>query len=826
MQVSAPLGMTTLSTHDTKRGEDTRARLGVLSELPARVVARSSTRYAPPRPPLPQRAARRAHRVPALADAGGHVDGRRPDRRGPARGVPDQGDPRGQDPHHVDGPRRAVRGRGARRRATGAGRPDDRRAVLRRGSCGRRAAVRAATLGTKLVQLTLPGIPDVYQGTEVPNPVLVDPDNRRPVDARAAGRPPRPARRRRRPARPRRREAAGHLARAAAAAGRCRRRSSDRQPGSCRWRTRRGTRSPTPGRSPATRASRSSPPGWLPRSTGSAAGPTTRSRCPTATGTTCSPDRPATGRGRRRRTAAGPAARRPARPRRRAEAMLPRVWAPTAARVDVGRRRRVRDADDRGRRLVGRRRRPPARHRLRLLGSTAARRDPTRAARGSRTACTAPSRVFDTATFAWSDAGWAGVDVRGRVYVRAARRHVHARGHPDLRDRAPRPAGRARRRPGRAHAGRPVRAACTAGATTASRLYAVHEPYGGPAALQAFVDAAHAPRPRRLPGRRLQPPRPVRQLPRRVRPVLHRRAPDAVGCRDQPRRTGVRRGPPLGRATARCAGSATSTSTPCAWTPCTRSSTSPHRHVLAQLSDEVAALAAALGRPLSLVAESDLNDPVSVTPTRRRRLGHDRAVGRRRPPRHPRPASPASGTGYYADFGSPEVLRKALTGVFVHDGEMSTFRGRGWGRPVPPGDRRPPRSSSPRPDPRPGRQPRARRPARPPRLDPGRLAVEAALVLLAPFTPDALHGRGVGHAARRGSSSPTTPSPTWPPPCATAARREFGGARLGRALRRRRRGARPAGPRHRSTRQHPRPRPSSTTRRIPSTRACSTGTGP
>ena len=34
MQVSSPLGMTTLSTHDTKRGEDTRARLGVLSELP------------------------------------------------------------------------------------------------------------------------------------------------------------------------------------------------------------------------------------------------------------------------------------------------------------------------------------------------------------------------------------------------------------------------------------------------------------------------------------------------------------------------------------------------------------------------------------------------------------------------------------------------------------------------------------------------------------------------------------------------------------------------------------------------------------------------
>jgi (1->4)-alpha-D-glucan 1-alpha-D-glucosylmutase len=37
-------------------------------------------------------------------------------------------------------------------------------------------------LGQKLVQLTMPGIPDVYQGTEVWEDSLVDPDNRRPVD--------------------------------------------------------------------------------------------------------------------------------------------------------------------------------------------------------------------------------------------------------------------------------------------------------------------------------------------------------------------------------------------------------------------------------------------------------------------------------------------------------------------------------------------------------------------------------------------------------------------------------------------------------------------
>ena len=38
------------------------------------------------------------------------------------------------------------------------------------------------SLGRKLVQLTMPGVPDVYQGTEMLDDSLVDPDNRRPVD--------------------------------------------------------------------------------------------------------------------------------------------------------------------------------------------------------------------------------------------------------------------------------------------------------------------------------------------------------------------------------------------------------------------------------------------------------------------------------------------------------------------------------------------------------------------------------------------------------------------------------------------------------------------
>ncbi len=41
---------------------------------------------------------------------------------------------------------------------------------------------RANVLGQKLLQLMAPGVPDIYQGAEVVDLTLVDPDNRRPVD--------------------------------------------------------------------------------------------------------------------------------------------------------------------------------------------------------------------------------------------------------------------------------------------------------------------------------------------------------------------------------------------------------------------------------------------------------------------------------------------------------------------------------------------------------------------------------------------------------------------------------------------------------------------
>ena len=46
-------------------------------------------------------------------------------------------------------------------------------------------AIRAGILGQRLIQLTMPGVPDTYQGCEIVNLSLVDPDNRRPVNYEA-----------------------------------------------------------------------------------------------------------------------------------------------------------------------------------------------------------------------------------------------------------------------------------------------------------------------------------------------------------------------------------------------------------------------------------------------------------------------------------------------------------------------------------------------------------------------------------------------------------------------------------------------------------------
>ncbi|MCW2598477.1 MAG: treZ [Frankiales bacterium] len=105
-------------------------------------------------------------------------------------------------------------------------------------------------------------------------------------------------------------------------------------------------------------------------------------------------------------------------------------------------------------------------------------------------------------------------------------------------------------------------------------------------------------------------------------------------------------------------------------------------HLLEELAVEVQGLAAQLGKPLWLVAESDLNDPRVIEPREAGGLGLD---GQWCDDVHHALHALLTGetSGYYADFGSFEVLAKALTGAFVHDGTWSSFRGRTHGRPVP-----------------------------------------------------------------------------------------------------------------------------------------------
>jgi len=104
-------------------------------------------------------------------------------------------------------------------------------------------------------------------------------------------------------------------------------------------------------------------------------------------------------------------------------------------------------------------------------------------------------------------------------------------------------------------------------------------------------------------------------------------------------------------------------------------------HLLEQLAVAVEGLSAHLGRPLSLIAESDLNDPKLITPREAGGYGltaqwdddvhhalHTLLTGERQ--------------GYYGDFGSLETLETVLEGAFLHAGTWSSFRGRRHGRPV------------------------------------------------------------------------------------------------------------------------------------------------
>ena len=96
-------------------------------------------------------------------------------------------------------------------------------------------------------------------------------------------------------------------------------------------------------------------------------------------------------------------------------------------------------------------------------------------------------------------------------------------------------------------------------------------------------------------------------------------------------------------------------------------------HLLEEMAVEVARLSAHRGVPLSLIAESDLNDPVMVTPREAGGYGLDaqwsddfhHAV---------HVALTGETDGYYADFAPLSALAKVCEKGFFHDGTWSSFR--------------------------------------------------------------------------------------------------------------------------------------------------------
>jgi (1->4)-alpha-D-glucan 1-alpha-D-glucosylmutase len=170
-----PDAMNALSTHDTKRSEDVRARIAVLAEVPSFWAA--SMKLFLRQAPLPDpgfanllwqaavgawpiaRERLHAYAEKAMREAGDRTSWTDPD-TDYEKAVHTAVDAAYDD------------------EAVGRAIAEVLRVVEEPG--------RSNSLSAKLLSLTLPGVPDVYQGSELGDLSLVDPDNRRPVDFDAA----------------------------------------------------------------------------------------------------------------------------------------------------------------------------------------------------------------------------------------------------------------------------------------------------------------------------------------------------------------------------------------------------------------------------------------------------------------------------------------------------------------------------------------------------------------------------------------------------------------------------------------------------------------
>ncbi|HEY1157805.1 MAG TPA: malto-oligosyltrehalose synthase, partial [Arthrobacter sp.] len=170
-QQELPLSMTTLSTHDTKRSEDARARISVIAELPdewAETLA--ELRQLAPIPDGPYENLLWQAIVGAWPASRERLQGYAEKAAREAGNSTKWTDPNEDFESKV-------------KAAVDAVFDDATVARVVTDFVARIDAFSAAnSVSAKLVQLTMPGVPDVYQGSEFWERSLTDPDNRRPVD--------------------------------------------------------------------------------------------------------------------------------------------------------------------------------------------------------------------------------------------------------------------------------------------------------------------------------------------------------------------------------------------------------------------------------------------------------------------------------------------------------------------------------------------------------------------------------------------------------------------------------------------------------------------
>ncbi|GAA5155527.1 malto-oligosyltrehalose synthase [Nocardioides marinquilinus] len=174
-QAERPHAMTTLSTHDTKRGEDVRARITALAEQPQ--LWTEAFERLQDAAPVPSRAFA-ALLWQAVVGAWDDDD---PDLRDRLHAYAEKAMREAGDHTTWTSPDEAFEA--TVHAAVDAAFDDEAVAAVVAGLVGAVAGPGAVNaLSAKLLSLTVPGVPDVYQGSELGEFSLVDPDNRRRVD--------------------------------------------------------------------------------------------------------------------------------------------------------------------------------------------------------------------------------------------------------------------------------------------------------------------------------------------------------------------------------------------------------------------------------------------------------------------------------------------------------------------------------------------------------------------------------------------------------------------------------------------------------------------